>query len=289
MNNLATAYRDVGRLGEAEPLFREAVTGARGNIGFAHPNTQTYQRNLADCYSRLRQPEKAEPLWRELAAFWKEKAGADSPQYAAELHPLGLSLLEQQKPAEAEPLLRECLKIREAKRPDDWTTFNTQSLLGASLLGQKKYAEAEPLLLAGYEGMKQREAKIPPQARSAYSASLERLVQLYEATGQKDKADEWRKKREQPKARPSRNRVTRGQRSQSLRAVMSNSSTVVWAGPESQSPSLLSGTTRRIATALLPARHLNQSVSRALAAENSTESRCPEATFHDPSALSTDE
>ena len=33
--------------------------------------------------------------------------------------------------------------------------------MGATLLGQKKYAEAEPLLLAGYEGMKQREAKIP--------------------------------------------------------------------------------------------------------------------------------
>jgi len=40
-------------------------------------------------------------------------------------------------------------------------------MLGGSLLGQKKYAEAEPLLLSGYEGMKQREVKIPPEVKFA--------------------------------------------------------------------------------------------------------------------------
>ena len=59
-------------------------------------------------------------------------------------------------------MLRECLAIRVKKQPDAWSTFNTQSKLGGVLLGQKKYADAEPLLLQGYEGMKQREAKIPP-------------------------------------------------------------------------------------------------------------------------------
>ncbi len=58
---------------------------------------------------------------------------------------------------EAEPLLRECLAIREKALPDNWLTFNTRSMLGGLLLGQKKYEEAEPLLLAGYEGMKERE------------------------------------------------------------------------------------------------------------------------------------
>ena len=40
-------------------------------------------------------------------------------------------------PAEAEPLLRECLDVRQKKLPDDWLTFNTQSLLGGSLFAQK--------------------------------------------------------------------------------------------------------------------------------------------------------
>ena len=75
---------------------------------------------------------------------------------------MGLHLLKQQKCAEAEPLLRECLKTREAKEPDHWNTFIAKSMLGGSLLGQQNYAEAEPLLLAGYEGMKLREEKMPP-------------------------------------------------------------------------------------------------------------------------------
>ena len=66
--------------------------------------------------------------------------------------------------AKAEPLLRECLKIRETKLPDDW---RTQSLFNGSLLGLKNYADAEPLLLSGYDGMNEREAKIPPKASGA--------------------------------------------------------------------------------------------------------------------------
>ena len=74
---------------------------------------------------------------------------------------LGSNLIQQKKWAEAEPILRECLAIREKAQPDDWNTFNTRSQLGGSLLGQNKFAEAEPLILAGYEGLKAREAKIP--------------------------------------------------------------------------------------------------------------------------------
>ena len=171
----------------------------------AHYRTQTFLRNLADCYDRLHQPENAEPLWRELATFWKEKAGSDSPEFAAELHPLGASLLRQQKYSEAESVLRECLAIRENTQPDEWTTYSTKSLLGGCLLAQKKFAKAEPLLLAGYEGLNQREAKLPQNAKNRrLLESLERLVQLYEATGDDDKAAEWRTKLEEQKQKDSK-------------------------------------------------------------------------------------
>ena len=78
--------------------------------------------------------------------------------------------------------------------PDSWKTFDTKSLLGAALLGQKKYSEAEPLLLAGYQGMKFREATIPPPFKILLIEALERLVRLYEATGDKVKANEWQEK-----------------------------------------------------------------------------------------------
>jgi hypothetical protein len=67
-------------------------------------------------------------------------------------------------------------------------------------LGQKKYQGAEPLLLAGYEGMKKQEAKIPAQGKIRLTEVLERLVQLYEATDKKDDAAKWRKELEASKA-----------------------------------------------------------------------------------------
>jgi tetratricopeptide (TPR) repeat protein len=119
----------------------------------------------------------------------------DSPQLAGLLAQIGSRLLEQKKWTEAEPLLRECLAIREKNQPDVWSTFNTKSLTGGALLGQKKYADAEPLLLAGYEGMKQREKTIPEQGKIRLPEAVERLVQLYEATGKTDEAARWQAER----------------------------------------------------------------------------------------------
>ncbi len=104
------------------------------------------------------------------------------------------TLLAQGKFAEADPAARECLAIREKLIPDHWLTFNTRSLLGGSLLGQKKYADAEPLLRSAYQGMRQREATIPAAGKVRLKQALERLVQLYEATGRLEQAVEWKKK-----------------------------------------------------------------------------------------------
>ena len=101
-------------------------------------------------------------------------------------------LLKQADWSEAEPVLRECLVIREKVMPDHWLRFNTMSLLGGALLGQGHYAKAEPLLVGGYEGMRARAARIPPQARIRLPEAAERLIRLYEAWGQPAKASEWK-------------------------------------------------------------------------------------------------
>lgn len=119
---------------------------------------------------------------------------ADDPLLSGTLAVLVSTLLVEQKITEAEPLARECLAIRERVARDDWHTFNSRSQLAACLLGQKKYAEAEPLLLSACEGMKEREAEIPAQGKVCLRESLQRLVQLYEATGRSGEAGEWKKK-----------------------------------------------------------------------------------------------
>jgi hypothetical protein len=107
---------------------------------------------------------------------------------------LGRSLLLQDKWAEAEPVLRKCLAIREKAQPDDWSTFNTRSLLGSSLLGQEKYDKAEPLVVSGYEGLKAREAKIPAPGKPRLPEAAERVVRLYESWGNPEQAAAWKAK-----------------------------------------------------------------------------------------------
>lgn len=84
------------------------------------------------------------------------------------------------------------MAIREKTQPDDWRTFNTQSLLGGALLGQKKYADAEPLLLKGYEGMKAREkAVLKSEGEVRIPQSIDRLIELYTATQKPDEVKKW--------------------------------------------------------------------------------------------------
>ena len=158
--------------------------------------------DLANLLDQTGRGAEAEPLFRAALEPVRKRFGADDPRTAGIMAPLGLSLIQQGKWAEAEPVLRECLAIREKIQPDEWTTFNTRSLLGGSLLGQKKYAEAEPLIVSGYEGMKAREAKIPPPGKPRFTDAAERVVKLYEAWGKKDKAAEWRAKLAKPSDEP---------------------------------------------------------------------------------------
>ena len=79
---------------------------------------------------------------------------------------VGRIALLQRKDAEAEAALRAALKDYEIAAPDSWNRYHCQSLLGASLAGQKRFAEAEPFLIAGYEGMVQREAMIAAPDRA---------------------------------------------------------------------------------------------------------------------------
>jgi hypothetical protein len=62
-------------------------------------------------------------------------------------------------------------------------------------VGQKKFAEAEPLLLSAHAGLKEREARIPQFLKGHIAAAVDRLVELYVAQGQEEKAEAWRKQR----------------------------------------------------------------------------------------------
>jgi len=120
----------------------------------------------------------------------------DEPRLADTLARFADILLTEGKFAEVDPPARECLAIREKKLPEDWRTYNMRSFLGRGLLGQQKYEEAQPMLLSGYEGMKQRDLKIPFGDKKRLKEAIAALVQLYEAQARSDQAAEWKRQLE---------------------------------------------------------------------------------------------
>ena len=178
--NLGDAARAVKQYERALAL-REAVQGANDS------DTAACRNQLAVAYRLAGRAEEGSRLFDR---------SPDTRAHAAALSVRGALLLAQKQPADAELKLRECLRIREQVQPDDWTTFDTMSMLGEALLDQNKLADAEPLLVSGYEGMKQRASQIPPQDKARLLKALDRLVRLYEALGRPEKAMRWRQERE---------------------------------------------------------------------------------------------
>lgn len=191
IDRVVVAYQDAGKLDQALPLLEEALTFTKAKFGPGHANTLECTCQLAMAYAASGKSELA----MTLIADARKAVPKDSPQLAGLLAPIALALLQCKAFKEAEPLLHESMAIREKAEPDKWTTFNVQSSLGGALLGQKKYAEAEPLLLAGYEGLKQREAAIPAQRKIRLAEAADRLVELYTATGKAEELKQWQAER----------------------------------------------------------------------------------------------
>jgi tetratricopeptide (TPR) repeat protein len=193
-NNLGRALRDQGRLAEAEAAQREALALRQRVLPKKHPALAISLTDLALVSTDQGKLTEAESNHREALALRLEVLGTNNMAVAVSQEYLATLLSSQGRFAEAEKLARQCLAFRSEKMPDDWRTFSTRSLLGGCLVGQNKYADAEPLLLAGQQGMSEREERIPAFFRFHERQALERLVQLYEATGRRGQAAEWRKK-----------------------------------------------------------------------------------------------
>jgi eukaryotic-like serine/threonine-protein kinase len=179
---------------EARPLAEEAWALYQQHPDWEEGEQSHAYRVLHAVLTSLNDQPALESLQRNELARLRRKLRAEDPKLADAIAGVTRSLLAQKKFTEAEAPARESLAIREKAIPDDWRTFNARSLLGGSLLGQKKYAEAEPFLLAGYEGMKQREKSIPAAGKVRISEAIQRLAEFYETTGQPEKEAEWNQK-----------------------------------------------------------------------------------------------
>jgi len=194
-------------------LCEETLKISKEKLGPDHPLTLNFMNNLALFHSQngkldLAIPlayfeagklDMAMPVSKETPKLQKAKLGPEHRSTLGSMATLGLLLLKMKNSAEAEPILRECLAGREKVMPDDFMTFNTQSQLGGALFGQQKFDEAEPLLLAGYEGMKQRQKSTTKNERTRLAEAAERLLQLYETLDKKEETAKWQEEIERLK------------------------------------------------------------------------------------------
>jgi serine/threonine protein kinase len=187
MNNLGAVYFKSGAFEKGVPLFAESLELRRQKLGPDHPETLATMRNLGIAYCKTDQGEDAAKILGEFIDRQRANHNQDDPQFASLLAINANDLIICKQYAAAEAMLRDCLAIREATMPDNWSTFNTRSVLGGALMGQGKLAEAESYLVQGYEGMKAREKDIPPAAATRIPESLDRLIEFYN-TIQKDES-----------------------------------------------------------------------------------------------------
>jgi non-specific serine/threonine protein kinase/serine/threonine-protein kinase len=193
-NNLATLYRNQGKYDQAETFYMRALEGRRRTLGEQNPDTLVSMNDLASMFEGKGDCERAQALFGKVLELRRHVLGQEHPVTLNTLTSLGRVLLKQQKYAEAEPLLREALVGMAKRSPDAWARFNSQSLLGETLAGQRKYSEAELLLLSGYNGLLERESRIPFSLRPALEQAGERVVQLYRDWGMPEKAAAWRER-----------------------------------------------------------------------------------------------
>lgn len=191
-------------LPQEEATVREMLGFAYLNLGDAAKAVDQYKRafelrvaiqgvsdvDSADCRKQLAIAYRLAGRADEAAALFHVRP--QSTEQATALAAHGVTLLLENKPAEAELKFRDSLNLRQKTQPDDWTTFETESLLGECLLEQGEYADAEPHLLSGYKGMKEHEDDIPARYNGRITAAVERLARLYEAWGKLIEAAHWR-------------------------------------------------------------------------------------------------
>ncbi len=186
---LGWTYFYLGEAKLAAEQYEQALTLRESVLGPDDPATVGSRNDLARAYRVIGSVDKAGDLYNR-------KAAAPASAMAAR----GAKLLEQNREVQAETVLRECLTSYEETQPDAWSTYDVTSMLGEALFALRKYDDAEPLLVSGYEGLKQREADIPPASKDCLIKAIERLVHFYEARGNSDEAAKWRKELEAAQA-----------------------------------------------------------------------------------------
>ncbi|MCB9945507.1 MAG: tetratricopeptide repeat protein [Geminicoccaceae bacterium] len=125
LNNLAEAYRVLGRYDEAEPLYERAVELDEGNLGTDDPDLATSLNNLALLYRAQNRLTEAEQLYERSLDILEHTLGPRHPNVAKSLNNLAVLYDIEGKRDQARPLIEQALDIARETMGDDHPTTVT--------------------------------------------------------------------------------------------------------------------------------------------------------------------
>jgi serine/threonine protein kinase/predicted Zn-dependent protease len=191
---LGTVLQGAGKRVEAGKVFRDTLNAQRKVLPLGHIEIAESLCAWAEYLIEAGDNRQAEVALREGLQIERQPVPRVQKVVGQMQAAVGWVLTQDGRVAEAEALLREGLEICRqefpAKHWGQWMAADAQSRLGGCLTALRRFPEAESHLLDAHRIL-ERERAAPPARRAQ---ATERVIRLYQKSGKKDKAEQWRAK-----------------------------------------------------------------------------------------------
>ena len=184
-NNLASAYRDAGRLDEAIPLYERTLADCERVLGDTHPGTLATRDNLASAYRDAGRLDGAIPLYERTLADCERVLGDTHPGSLAARSNLASAYRDAGRLGQAIPLYERILADREQTLGDTHPgTMANRNNLALAYRAAGRLDQAIPLLERTLADREQTLGDTHPGTM----ANRNNLALAYRAAGRLDQA-----------------------------------------------------------------------------------------------------
>jgi CHAT domain-containing protein/tetratricopeptide (TPR) repeat protein len=149
---LANIYLHLGRFGDAEPLYKEALRIREEAVPSDPQAVANSLNDMGQLYYTLQRYPDAADLYRKALSLWEHVLPPDAAQIGEALNNLGATYRSLGRNEEAEPLLLRALAIQKTALGENHPyVAQTLNNIGTVYLLQNRLAEAEPFVRQSLE------------------------------------------------------------------------------------------------------------------------------------------
>ncbi len=180
LNNLGMVYHAIGELEKADAFLSEAQDLRVRTLGEGHDFVLDGYINLGRLYREKGDLEQARDNFHKAIDIGTARFDENFPIVGRARLEMGLLLIEQDEPVKAIAYLEDAMPAFDASFPDDYLeTAQLKSAYGEALMLAGDLPRAEELMLDGLATLLAGEDRSSRHTRHA----IERLIRLYERTG----------------------------------------------------------------------------------------------------------